>query len=81
MIIARIGQIVTLNGSAVRPREREDAEKGYIRSSRAAFFSSKGLPDSSADAEVFGECKHDAVTQQDSKTARQQVSKTGSRFT
>jgi hypothetical protein len=43
-ILARVGTIVTLNGSEARPREKEDAEKAFVRSITAAILSSTAAP-------------------------------------
>ncbi len=53
-MIARLGQLKTLNGSAVRPRERDDAEKAYVKLARAAFVTARSLSPTASDAELFG---------------------------
>ena len=55
VIIARVAQLRTLNGSVVRPREREDAEKAYLRTCRGTFLASKSVTDGAAvDVDLFG---------------------------
>ena len=54
ILIARLAQLKVLNGSAVRPREREDAEKAYLRNSRSAVLAGHGLDANVADAVAFG---------------------------
>ena len=45
LIIGRIGRLTALNGSEVRPREREDAERFYLRQI-ATEYPEGGLPPS-----------------------------------
>jgi hypothetical protein len=46
IVIARVAKLLSLNGSEVRPREREDAEKDYLRRCFAALgvVSAAALP-------------------------------------
>ena len=56
-IIARMGKLVALNGSEVRVREREDAERFYLRAV-AQEYPEGGLPKEA----VIEKGKEDAAT-------------------
>lgn len=52
LIVARCPRIVMLNGSDVRPREREDGEKGYAKRVAVAFV--EAVKPGSSVVEMFG---------------------------
>lgn len=43
LLVARLPSVIRLNQSEVRPRERADAEKGYLRRVSAEFHEAEGV--------------------------------------